>query len=1249
MTIVKNTFSSNILFGHTLVRFIVIGLAVVSSGDLQAQAGSGRIHTLGSSGAVISHGYSENEICGRFIEDQVVAKCPDGSDRYTLANVTETSTPNLWACQFEPSVPVCPGEFSQIQPTNVFIRRSDPFHCESPGRFHKEWFLGTGTSPIPSPTCRINCPVPYVLDEGTNNCIEPPNQDDCDECGKNPINFTRGFKYRTEVDYMGSGPFPLRIVRHYNNLGNRIRTNQGLVIEGEDNSVLPTGATSYTVPATASRIGFRTNEAKVLPEDYEDNPDPFFTANLSFKWRNFYERRLSANYLESGATTGVTPTVVNLYRYDGEKEVYVLDGGVYKSRNSYTSKIKLLQPADPGYPGWEVVNDENEIEIYDLEGQLQKISSPTGETHYLNYDPTGILLESVSDEYGNSLQFHRENIENPKWVTRITDPDGHDYRYEFTERGVIEKVIYPDVTPGDPNDNPYRLYQFNDSRYPDGITDIIDENGDLMAHYEYDDAGRAVATELGGSTSRFEVEYFDLEGGTTRTVTNEFGVESIYHLNDRGLIELIQRSASPTGLFPAASKSTSYDANGFKESETDWVGNTTEYQHDLIGRETSRTEAVGTANERTISTQWHSNFNLPVIIEEPGRTTNFVYDSLGRITKRTETDTTIANSPYSTQGQTREWNYTYHAEGENGEYQLATADGPRTDVVDVTIYNYTTSGFISSITNPLGQTVQYTAHNSKGQPLSMVDQNGVVTTMIYHPRGWMLTSTIEDPVGSENATTTNEYDDIGQLIKVTLPNGTFLSYEYDSAHRLTAISNNLGERQEFTLDDAGNITAEITKDSFGSISRTQTRVYDELNRIYEVVGGANQLARMSYDNNGNQLSGTLDPSGISQTTLQAFDALDRLITVTDAHNNDSDFTYDARDNLISVTDQRGLVTTYTYDGLNNLIQLDSPDTGITVYTYDDAGNQLSQTDARGVVTNYAYDALNRLVSVTYPTSSTENITYTYDQVAGGYGVGRLTQITDQTGTTSMVYDHRGNQVESTVTIQGNSYTTAYAYDLADNLTQTTYPSGRVVENQLDSLGRTASLISRASAGGSNQTLASNIDYLPFGPMRGLEYGNNLALAIGNDQDYRVTSIDVTDIAGVNPAIMGLSYTQNPVDNITAIANNIDAGQSQTFNYDLLNRLTGATGSYGDQNYSYDAVGNRLSLSTDKDGSTVNESYTYDTSSNRLLSVDKDGVIRSFQYDANGNIISDDRGADTGFTFDYNDQNRLDTATPQGAQ
>ena len=284
-----------------------------------------------------------------------------------------------------------------------------------------------------------------------------------------------------------------------------------------------------------------------------------------------------------------------------------------------------------------------------------------------------------------------------------------------------------------------------------------------------------------------------------------------------------------------------------------------------------------------------------------------------------------------------------------------------------------------------------------------------------------------------------------------MPGGAFVEYEYDDARRMTAMSNNLGERMEYTLDAAGNRTKVEIKDGTGTLVSTQTQLFDELSRLLQNVGANNQTTGFEYDKNGNQTQVT---DGRGNPNGQAFDALNRLVTQTDPDTFEVGYTYDSQDRIKTVTDQRGLVTTYDYDAFGNLLSLTSPDTGTTTYTYDDAGNRIQQTDARGVISHYSYDALNRLTAISYPADSSENISYRYDTGTGcNYCIGRRTGVTDNSGDIDWVYDHRGNLSSKTYSIEGISYSLGYAYDLDGNLTQISYPSGRLVNYSRDLAGR----------------------------------------------------------------------------------------------------------------------------------------------------------------------------------------------------
>lgn len=70
----------------------------------------------------------------------------------------------------------------------------------------------------------------------------------------------------------------------------------------------------------------------------------------------------------------------------------------------------------------------------------------------------------------------------------------------------------------------------------------------------------------------------------------------------------------------------------------------------------------------------------------------------------------------------------------------------------------------------------------------------------------------DTPASVGGEVTTYDYDLLGQLFKVTMPDSSYLNYGYDAARRLTEISDNLGNRIVYTLDNIGNRISEEVRD-----------------------------------------------------------------------------------------------------------------------------------------------------------------------------------------------------------------------------------------------------------------------------------------------------------------------------------------------------------------------------------------------------------------------------------------------------
>ena len=319
-------------------------------------------------------------------------------------------------------------------------------------------------------------------------------------------------------------------------------------------------------------------------------------------------------------------------------------------------------------------------------------------------------------------------------------------------------------------------------------------------------------------------------------------------------------------------------------------------------------------------------------------------------------------------------------------------------------------------------------------------------------------------------------------------------------------------------------------------------------------------------------------------------------------------------------DPRALKTTYNWNGLDNQTALASPDTGATTRTFDDAGNVTSSTDARGNKTVYRYDALSRRTKAIFADGTTT--VWQYDQ--GSNGIGRLSKITDVTGSTKFSYDANGHVTQKIQVIGAVTLTTAYGYDAGGRLASITYPSGAQVAYAYDGAGR----VSSVTANG--QPLATGVTYQPFGMATGWTAGNGASYQRTVDLDGRITGLAL-------PASDTIALAYDAASRITGLT---ETGlPAQSFGYDALDRLTGYASGPATQTYTYDANGNRAGF-TSNDGITppVSQAYNIDTASNRLLGING-GSDGSFTYDASGNMLSYST-LFAGYSFTYDARNRM---------
>ncbi|MCY0914226.1 RHS repeat-associated core domain-containing protein [Massilia antarctica] len=943
--------------------------------------------------------------------------------------------------------------------------------------------------------------------------------------------------------------------------------------------------------------------------------------------------------------------------------------GTYKSVYDRSADLEV-QGTDDAV--WLVTTLDGTVERYLRNGddfRLSSVHTRTGMATYYTYD-TKNQLSKIVDTSGRSLTIAWDG----DVIVLISSATGS-VRYEY-ERTVIDsypaiegtaRLIGVHYLDRSGIETSSRAYHYEDANDRFLLTGITDEHGKRFATYAYNGDGQAVLTEHAGAAQRYAFAY---PSRNSRVVTDPLGSSRSIGLGydfDRGRWRIVGES-QPAGAGCAASaKATTYSDKGDVASRTDFNGNKTCFISDPVrGNELARTTGLAQdaacpvsidsaipAGARRTSTRWHPGWPLASMIASPGRMETTIYngqpDASGKVVecaggavlpngkpiavvcRRAIQATTDSNGGLGfaavRTGPVQEWRYTYNRTG-----QMLTSSGPvgangKAESSSKIYYADTSAshapGDLASVRNSAGEVTSYLEYNEDGLPTKIQRHTGQVVGLEYGPRQHLVSSTVREASG-RTETTRYEYDVAGQLIRMTAPDGSALSYTYDDAHRMTGLRDRAGNSIGFTLDAMGNVVRQEVKDPGGKLVAQTTRAFDALSRLQrEQRSAKDQGARFEYDPAGNQTS-SIDPLG--RASKGTYDTFNRLIQQTlpaaDATGKPAtiDYTYTPQDQLASVLDPRRLQTRYVVNGLGQQTALVSPDTGTRTTQFDGAGNVIASVDATGRKTAYRYDAAGRVTAI-------GTSTFEYG-AAGGPAAGRVTTMTDEAGKTVYTYDGMGRltRKEQTSGPAAKRFVTSYTYggegSALGHATSMTYPSGNRIDLTYDSNGKPSSLsLTRPNA--VRVTILSQISYQPFGAVRAWLWGNHSAGSPNKyerqfDLENRLVSYPLGHpMAG--GSVRTLSYDAAGRIAATAHAGSATSGRlDQGYSYDGRDRLIGFTSATTSQRFEYDADGNRTKVILGA-ASYLN---TIDPNSNRLAATSGPSPAKRNTYDAAGNLVSD---------------------------
>lgn len=670
------------------------------------------------------------------------------------------------------------------------------------------------------------------------------------------------------------------------------------------------------------------------------------------------------------------------------------------------------------------------------------------------------------------------------------------------------------------------------------------------------------------------------------------------------------------------------------------------------GHPSSITDASG----RQLSLDWIGGHleSITDALDPPARTFTFQYDNVGQMVKVTNPLSDFTSYEYGPDKELvviTDYNQNptviYYHES-NATKQLLTCESAQSFSYDAesgksylvengsqsTAFEYDDQGRIVSMQgNCCGYHLKYD-YDGDNNVNTIIDANNQSVQATYFDSGNL--ATLADPLGHEMSM---EYEPEFNLVNqfVDREQNT-TSMEYDNSN-LTTINRPLGITESFSYDGNGNLNQVV--DGEGNTTLLTSNSNGDITNIDYEIGSES----FSYDNRGNMATAT---DGNNHTYQFEYDALNRLVQITDPLSNNIAYQYDANGNLTSETDENQHVRNYNYDALNRLRQVDDF-TGSTAYTYDEVSNLASITNANGYTASFSYNRQNLMASET----DAEGFTNTYEYDAAG----NLIRKTDANGNTTTYtydeadrligkiydgnsdyyeYDNNGNLTHC----HNNDIAIDYTYDELNRLTSKNITTwGKIIRYTYDNAGNRQTMtdpdegLTTYAYDGNNQlTSIANplgevtiFNYDAGGRLVRQENHNGAYVDLEFDEANRLTSIE--NKASDGSVLSSYTYTHDDKGNRLSMT---DLSGTHQYAYDEVDRLTDVRYANGTTvNYVFDNAGNRLQEITN--GNPVD--YSYDRA-DRIQSAGP----TSFGFDNNGNMISKtENGQATLYTYDGEDR------------
>ena len=730
------------------------------------------------------------------------------------------------------------------------------------------------------------------------------------------------------------------------------------------------------------------------------------------------------------------------------------------------------------------------------------------------------LLTSVVDRDGNTLTMSR-NSEGR--LESVADSAGRKLSLKYNSEGQVESASDPmghtvkysyeggnlaSVTlPGEAGAR--WQYKYNAAHE---LTSEKDGRG-YTTTIEYNAEGQ-VASETDPLHRTRKWAYTPTSTGTETTITEPNGSTTVEDFNEYGSPTKVTQ-AEGTSL--AATSTNSYSSADKLLASTNPDKHTTEYGYDAAGYRTSEKNADGD------ETKWEYDST---------------HDVTGITTPMGEKTTIKRNS--------------------HGEAEVIERAAPAS-TTQKTSYKYDSAGDVESVTNPLEHTWKY-EYDAYGDRKSETDPEANKRTWEYNEDS-QETATVSprgNATGAEASkfTTKTERDAQGRPLKITDPLGHTTKYTYDADGNLETITDGNAHKTTYSYDEGDEMVK--VKEANGDVSETE---YDAAGNAIARIDGNRH--RWKYVRNElERVTEAIDPLG--HKTINEYDLVGDLTKRTDPQKRATTYTYDPAGRLTEVSYSDGKTPTVKYEYNKDGDRTTMTDgTGTTANTYDQLDRVTESENGHKAITKYEYDLANDQTKLTYPNGKA--VTRAFDKDS------RLEKITDWSSNATKFTYNQDSQLATTVFPTVTKDEDTYAYNNADQMTETKMKKG---SETLASL-----VYTRDNDGQLKKTTSKS---LPGSEVTEDTYDEDNRLTKSASTEYKYDPAN-------NPTTTGTSTnTFNEADELTKAT-------SAGYSYDELGERTKTTPTSGPAtSYGYDQASNLITIERPKEGETaqIEDTYAY---------------------------------------------------------